>query len=339
MKVQILISFWCCIFAIQGNLFVATGQKTDDVEICADKSNSCAVHAEEVLKLCKFSFIKEQCQKTCMLCPEVTTAPPSSLYRGECGKPKFNPGLMLRITGGTDAKYGAIPWQVGIKQKFNDSSLFFRCGGTLISREHIVTAASCITGAKLPLLAYLGKHRNVSNLPDHGQLVVEISNITEHPQFDLTTFDNDLALLTMSSPVDFTDYIRPACMPKQNEEITPGKMALASGWGLESPSDSQPSHGVMQQVELPIISNMECNIIYLTQTGLANRITPNMICAGYLNGGKDACVGDGGGPLVVRHKGSYFLVGVISWGVGCGERPGVYTKVSKKVDWINAIIE
>ena len=73
------------------------------------------------------------------------------------------------------------------------------------------------------------------------------------------------------------------------------------------------------------------------RTGLSCRkglsYNPNaMICAGYPEGGKDSCQGDGGGPLLCNGE----IQGITSWGIGCAERghPGVYTKVCKFNDWI-----
>ena len=65
-------------------------------------------------------------------------------------------------------------------------------------------------------------------------------------------------------------------------------------------------------------------------------ILPGMFCAGYINGGSDACNGDSGGPLTYFDGDRYYLYGIVSWGIGCA-RPnklGVFTEVSKYIQWI-----
>ncbi|XP_010767091.1 trypsin-2-like, partial [Notothenia coriiceps] len=86
----------------------------------------------------------------------------------------------------------------------------------------------------------------------------------------------------------------------------------------------------LQCVEVPILSHKDCDGSY---PGL---ITDHMVCAGYLEGGKDACQGDSGGPLVCNGE----LQGVVSWGQGCAQPnyPGVYTKVCSLMPWINDIL-
>jgi len=114
----------------------------------------------------------------------------------------------------------------------------------------------------------------------------------------------------------------------------------------EDGSDEQAkpfSSSILQKAEVPIISNNECQK-RIQEAGLApySVIPDIMLCAGYKKGGKDSCQGDSGGPLVVqREDGRFNLVGVVSWGVGCGREnlPGVYARVSEFRNWIEENIQ
>ncbi|XDV45073.1 hypothetical protein PO909_013240, partial [Leuciscus waleckii] len=98
------------------------------------------------------------------------------------------------------------------------------------------------------------------------------------------TNDNDVALLKLSSPVTFTDYIRPVCLAADHSVFNNGTDSWITAWGDISEGVSLPSPNVLQEVEVPIIGNRQCNCLY----GVG-RITENMICAGLLEGGKDSC--------------------------------------------------
>ena len=63
-----------------------------------------------------------------------------------------------------------------------------------------------------------------------------------------------------------------------------------------------------------------------------------MICAGFADGGKDACLGDSGGPLMVKEDGRYHQAGIISFGIDCGESYGVYTRVPAFLDWLSLYV-
>ena len=90
------------------------------------------------------------------------------------------------------------------------------------------------------------------------------------------------------------------------------------------------------EVEVPIIGLEKCQELYKNDDPVAS----TNICAGYDEGGKDACSGDSGGPLVCPDsEDDWVLHGVTSWGVGCAEagNPGVYTRVESYIDWINYV--
>jgi len=94
---------------------------------------------------------------------------------------------------------------------------------------------------------------------------------------------------------------------------------------------------VLRQVVVPIISSDYCRAMSYTYD---IRLTDNMICAGYRQGGKDACSGDSGGPLVCRQGGRWWQHGVVSWGkpgvCGLPNEPGVYSSVVKYLPWIES---
>ena len=104
---------------------------------------------------------------------------------------------------------------------------------------------------------------------------------------------------------------------------------MVTGWGSLQYWGSSPDQ--LQEVAVSVIANDECNELY------SGGITVNMLCAGET--GKDSCQGDSGGPLVTSVEGRYHLIGVVSWGYGCGYNgfPGVYARVTKVLDWMSEI--
>lgn len=108
---------------------------------------------------------------------------------------------------------------------------------------------------------------------------------------------------------------------------------VVTGWGAIR--EGGPTSDTLQEVQVPIMSNSECRKSKYGE----RRITDNMLCAGYKDGGKDSCQGDSGGPLHVVQHGQHQLAGVVSWGEGCakGGYPGVYARVNRYGTWIRSL--
>uniref|UniRef100_A0A4W3K8U8 Transmembrane serine protease 7 n=1 Tax=Callorhinchus milii TaxID=7868 RepID=A0A4W3K8U8_CALMI len=154
----------------------------------------------------------------------------------------------------------------------------------------------------------------------------ELKRIIVHEYYNTRNFDYDISLLQMKNawPDSLAAVIQPICVPSLTHAVPNGEKCWVTGWDTSDPT-------VLQEAEVEIINQTFCRSTY----GL---ITPRMLCAGLLSGKRDACRGDSGGPLSCREKvgGRWFLIGVVSWGYGCGRPnfPGVYTRVSKFATWI-----
>uniref|UniRef100_A0A5F7ZGM3 Serine protease 36 n=1 Tax=Macaca mulatta TaxID=9544 RepID=A0A5F7ZGM3_MACMU len=146
--------------------------------------------------------------------------------------------------------------------------------------------------------------------------------------------------LRTPSPVTFSRYIRPICLPAANASFPNGLHCTVTGWGHVAPSVSLPAPKPLQQLEVPLISRETCNCLYNidAKPEEPHFVQEDMVCAGYVEGGKDACQGDSGGPLSCPVEGLWYLTGIVSWGDACGarNRPGVYTLASSYASWIQS---
>ncbi|XP_046654787.1 trypsin-1-like isoform X1 [Daphnia pulicaria] len=235
-----------------------------------------------------------------------------------------------KIVGGTEAIKNSWPGIVALK---NNGRQF--CGGSLMSPTHILTAAHCVAHMSSwdvsRLTVELGMH--VLKPISDAQVSKKVRRVTRHKGFDSRTLYNDIAILTMESPVLFTSKISPVCLPPagSTDQYT-DKDAAVIGWGALKEGGSQPN--ALQQVTVQIIANSKCKSSYGSDA--PGGIVDHMLCAAYP--GKDACSGDSGGPLLVQSSpGSPWIqAGIVSWGIGCAQAkyPGVYTRVTSFMNWI-----
>ncbi|XP_057717313.1 testisin-like [Corythoichthys intestinalis] len=152
-----------------------------------------------------------------------------------------------------------------------------------------------------------------------------------HPEYNANTFDNDVALLLLSSRVLFTDFIKPVCLASATSTFFTGTASWVTGWGRIGDGIPLPTPGELMEVKIPVVGSRQCFCEYCFIN-----ITENMICAGLNEGGKGGCQGDSGGPMVSNDGSVYVQSGVVSFGVPCAvpRFPTVFARVSQYQDWI-----
>lgn len=240
------------------------------------------------------------------------------------------------IVGGSEATPGEYPWQVYLEIGP------YSCGGALIAPQWVLTAAHCVLddyGNVAPpnqVTAYLGEHDLLT--PEPSEQTIGASQVVAFPAYNPSNSDGDIALIGLAGPAVLNGRVTVLPLltsPADDALAAPGVLATVTGWGaiIDSTNSWSP---VLREVEIPIVSNATCN-----QAMPGPTITPNQICAGYVDGGKDSCYGDSGGALVVPSgAGGWKHAGIVSYGDGCAKpnRYGVYTRTSRYIDWIGQYV-
>ncbi|KAM3857266.1 uncharacterized protein ACN63O_019251 [Diretmus argenteus] len=243
---------------------------------------------------------------------------------GESDGAQVNP--RSRIVGGTECPKGHCPWQVLL---LNNGKGF--CGGVIYKATWILTASHCLEDTEAQSLQVVAGEHN-TEVHEGSEQLIQVAQIISHEHYVARTADNDIALLRLVSPITFTPYAVPACLPTRplaERELWAINMHTVSGWGRRS--ENGPTSHLLRRLQVPRIRTQEC----VEKSGVV--LTENMFCAGYIEGRQDSCKGDSGGPLVTRYKKTTFLLGIVSWGKGCA-RPGnygIYTRVSNYLEWIH----
>nr|2OLG_A Chain A, Pro-phenoloxidase activating enzyme-I [Holotrichia diomphalia] len=255
-----------------------------------------------------------------------------------------------KILNGDDTVPEEFPWTAMIGYKNSSNFEQFACGGSLINNRYIVTAAHCVAGRVLRVVGALNKVRlgewNTATDPDcYGAVRVcvpdkpidlGIEETIQHPDYVDGSKDryHDIALIRLNRQVEFTNYIRPVCLPQPNEEVQVGQRLTVVGWGR---TETGQYSTIKQKLAVPVVHAEQCAKTF----GAAGvRVRSSQLCAGGEKA-KDSCGGDSGGPLLAeRANQQFFLEGLVSFGATCGTEgwPGIYTKVGKYRDWIEGNI-
>jgi trypsin len=225
------------------------------------------------------------------------------------------------IVGGEEATPGEFPFIVSLQSKYYGHF----CGGSLIKKNWVLTAAHCVDGSIDSVVIGLHKRSKLT-----GTESFTVKRVIAHPSYNTpTAMDYDYALLELDGNSSFEPIAVNGVELSIPKDEASSVLATTAGWGTLRAGDwGLPD--ALQKVSVPLVAPDVCTEAY-------PGITDRMICAGYKAGGKDSCQGDSGGPLMIETTDNQkVLVGVVSWGQGCADADyyGVYSKVNAVTAWI-----
>jgi secreted trypsin-like serine protease len=293
-------------------------------------------------------------------CPDSITGPPRVVAGsillpepGVCGIDTSN-----RIIGGTATGIDEFPWMVLLQYFKPNNKKGFHCGGVLINQRYVVTASHCVNGKDIPPAWTLSSVRlgewdlqtDIDCQTDNGQsdcaptpVDIPVEEKIPHENYKPASKnqENDIALLRLASNVQYTDFVKPICLPRTQFLRTfnyDDILLEVAGWGK---TETVSQSNVKLKVGVDGVNINACNQVYSRQ-GVT--IGNSQVCAGGKRG-FDSCRGDSGGPIMrmdtSTEKPYWYLAGVVSFGPSpCGQEgwPGVYTRISAYVDWIESKI-
>ncbi|MBN3290753.1 HGFA factor, partial [Polypterus senegalus] len=205
----------------------------------------------------------------------------------------------------------------------------------------VVSAAHCFSNSPLKssIRVVLGQHFFNDTGPNVQTFEVD-KYIFPDKYSVFNDAEHDIVLIKLKKKdkhcAKRTQFVSTICLPEPDITFIPSTYCHIAGWG-HSKEGAQTYENHLQETVVPIISSLHCS----SPEVYGNAITENMLCAGHLDCRRDACQGDSGGPLACEKNDIFYLYGIISWGDGCARtnKPGVYTRVSRYMDWIKSSIK
>lgn len=258
-----------------------------------------------------------------------------------CGIVDQTYGLVI---GGNQTTPHEFPWSVAIFEKVDGINFSFICGGTLITKRKVITAAHCVQqkytnslkkaeNFELRLGVYdLNKNNEV------GALSVKPLNITIHPEWNpqVTSYDADIAVIELPKKVPISKYIRPICIWERRRGAPTFKEGVVSGWGYSS-HNVKVNENIARKLKIPTINNEEC---FLTQPEFTQLASNRTFCGGERRG-SGPCKGDSGSGLVFAYQSKFYLGGIVSASsldrlLNCDVNSyALYTDVFKYLPWLS----
>lgn len=227
--------------------------------------------------------------------------------------------VTARIVGGNPVAVGEYPYFVHMGG----------CAGSLISPLVVLTAAHCGPENYVGGWVEIG---TVSRFNGDGTRINVIAS-AKHPSYAIPTQLNfDYGLLLLETPYVMNSTIK---LELNDDDAFPVPEEILYAMGMGATEYEGELSEQLLHVQLPAISNTQCKSL---NSAFDRIVTENIICAGYLNQGKDACQGDSGAPMVKKDGNKHIQVGLVSGGIKCGNFPGIYARISGGVGWIRSIV-
>ncbi|CAG9763231.1 unnamed protein product [Ceutorhynchus assimilis] len=244
------------------------------------------------------------------------------------------PVIDFHVLNGEDAKTGQFPHMAALGYKDKDDSRIIdwrRCGASLISSRFLLSAAHCsfCSDCEDPVKARFG----VVDLRDDASAQdIDVKSVTIFEKYNGASRHNDLALVELVRDVKTSRNVYPACLHVPSDDP---EGLLVTGWGQTQADDTDSRSFILQFAVIQPVAINRCNTTILSKSpaNTLKTIVNSQICAISTS---DACQGDSGGPIQIMTKGGgYDIVGIVSYGIQCGSTaPGIYTRVSAYLDWI-----
>ncbi|KAM7359490.1 chymotrypsin-2-like [Cochliomyia hominivorax] len=223
-----------------------------------------------------------------------------------------------RVVGGSIAENGFAPYQVSLQNLWGHS-----CGGAIVDREWILTAAHCVLNKNIADVFVL---TGTQDLTDSTGVFYYIERIYVHCNYDKPSMHNDIALLHLNSSIVLNDKTK--IIPIQTKPMQDGDDVILTGWGSEEYMGESPDR--LKKVNLKYMEHKRCKEAHNNSPD----VDVGHMCT-YTKIGEGSCHGDSGGPLVSNG----YLVGIVNWGQPCAVGyPDVHASPFYYLDWIRTII-
>ncbi|XP_050079748.1 uncharacterized protein LOC126567574 [Anopheles maculipalpis] len=256
-------------------------------------------------------------------------------YRATCGRRRVKSVYLIR--NGLDAKLGHWPWYAAIYAKNESGAVNYKCGGSIIDENTILTAASCLfktgTTNTSDISIQLGNIHLTEETEDTQ--IHDVKEIIQHPEFSGDA-SNDIALIKLATNITMTKFVQPVClwtMSDYSYSIMDKKGTIV-GFGLEN-------H--LKQTTLDVVDYLTC--INSDREVFGNLHMSEMLCVEGQDG-TGACSEESGGGLYFEVEGKWFVRGIASLIPGQTEneictttKHAAFTDVTKHIDWIKRYID
>ncbi|XP_062700832.1 uncharacterized protein LOC109422070 [Aedes albopictus] len=226
-------------------------------------------------------------------------------------------GVLPLVGKGSEVEEGHWPWHAAVFQRLKSDDPFkYGCGGTLVNERHVLTAAHCVVKRiarnQLPAITYeielhFGQHQ-LSNVTD-SVVIRDVSKAHVHPQYALNR--NDIAVLAMRLPVDYSDTVIPICLDQKVDSDLrelEGQRGWITGWGK---TENGNLSDILQTASMTVIGYVSC----LKDDPLLNGhvLNENVFCAGSQNKADPGLASSGSG-MYISDGDRWILRGIVSLG-------------------------